>query len=108
MERIESRISTESDEFRRNRRAMEAQLKRLRTEIERVRKGGPDHARKRHLERGKLLVRDRVKKLLDTDSPFLELSPLAGWGMYDGEAPAAGMITGIGRIQGREAVVVAN
>ncbi|MGH7812633.1 MAG: carboxyl transferase domain-containing protein [Candidatus Binataceae bacterium] len=108
MERIESRLDTASDEFRRNRKAMEAQLKRLRAEIDRVRKGGPEHARKRHLERGKLPVRDRVKKLLDPDSPFLELSPLAAWGMYDGDAPAAGIVTGIGRIHGREAIVVAN
>ncbi|HEY6419150.1 MAG TPA: carboxyl transferase domain-containing protein [Candidatus Binataceae bacterium] len=108
MERIESRINPSSDEFRRNREVTEAAVTRLRAEIERVRLGGPEHARKRHLERGKLLARERVKKLLDTGSPFLELSALAAHGMYDGEAPAASIVTGVGRIQGREAVVVAN
>ena len=108
MERIESRISPSSVEFKRNREVMEAQVRKLRSEIERVRAGGPEHARRRHIERGKLLVRDRVRKLLDDRSPFLELSELAAHGMYEGEAPAAGIITGIGRIHGREAVVVAN
>jgi 3-methylcrotonyl-CoA carboxylase beta subunit len=108
MERIESRINPASEEFRHNREAALAQVRELRGEIERVRTGGPEHARKRHVERGKLLARDRVRKLLDPTSPFLELSPLAAHGMYDGDAPAAGIVTGIGRIHGREAVVVAN
>jgi 3-methylcrotonyl-CoA carboxylase beta subunit len=108
MERIESHLSTSSDEFRRNREAMEAQVKRLRTEIDRIRQGGPEHARKLHVERGKLLARERVKKLLDLGSPFLELSALAAHGMYDGDSPCASIITGIGRIHGRETVVVAN
>ena len=79
MDRIESRLNTNSDEFRRNREAMESLVKRLRDEIERVRQGGPASARERHVERGKLLARDRVKKLLDPGSPFLELSPLAAY-----------------------------
>jgi acetyl-CoA carboxylase carboxyltransferase component len=108
MERIESHLSTSSDEFRRNKDAMEALVKRLRSEIERIREGGPEHARKRHVERGKLLARDRVKKLLDPASPFLELSALAAYGMYDGDSPGASIITGVGRIHGRETVVVAN
>src|SRR5579863_3098267 len=108
MERIESRINPNSPEFKRNRELMEAQVKSLRAEIDRIRQGGPDNARKRHVERGKLLVRDRVKRLLDPGSPFLELSMLAAHGMYDGEAPGASIVTGIGRIQGREAVIVAN
>jgi len=70
--------------------------------------GGPEAARRRHLGRGKLMVRERVDRLLDPGSPFLELSPLAAWGMYQGEAPAAGIVTGIGRVAGRRCVIVAN
>ncbi len=108
MERIESRINTSSPEYRQNFALMEAAVKKLRAEIDRVRQGGPEQSRRRHLERGKLLVRDRIKKLLDPQSAFLELSPLAAWGMYEDEAPGAGIVTGIGRLQGREVVVVAN
>src|SRR3984957_2294297 len=108
MERIESRVSLNSPDFKRNREVMEAQVAQLRAAIERVRQGGPENARRRHVERGKLLVRDRVKRLIDPASPFVELSTLAAWGMYDDEAPGASIITGIGRIQGREAVIVAN
>jgi 3-methylcrotonyl-CoA carboxylase beta subunit len=108
MDRIESRLNTNSDEFRRNREAMESLVKRLREEVERVRQGGPASARERHVERGKLLARERVKKVLDPGSPFLELSPLAAFNMYDGDSPSASIITGIGRIHGREAVIVAN
>jgi 3-methylcrotonyl-CoA carboxylase beta subunit len=70
--------------------------------------GGGEQARERHLSRGKMLPRDRVRHLLDAGSPFLELSQLAALGMYDGEAPCAGIITGIGRVSGRECVIVAN
>ncbi len=73
-----------------------------------VRQGGSEAARAKHLERGKLLVRDRVDRLLDPGSPFLELSPLAANGMYDDAVPAAGIVTGIGRVSGRECVIVAN
>ena len=71
-------------------------------------RGGSEKARERHVARGKLLPRDRVDSLLDPGSPFLELSPLAAGGMYDGETPSAGIITGVGRVSGRECVVVAN
>ncbi|MGH8012411.1 MAG: carboxyl transferase domain-containing protein [Candidatus Binataceae bacterium] len=108
MERIESRISTASPEFQRNRAVMEAQAASLREVIERIKLGGPEHARRRHLERGKLLVRDRIRELLDADTPFLELSTLAAHGMYDDEAPCASLVTGLGRIHGREAIIVAN
>ncbi|MGC1343704.1 MAG: carboxyl transferase domain-containing protein, partial [Candidatus Binataceae bacterium] len=108
MDRIESRIQTSSEEFCRNREVIAAQVQALRAEIERVRAGGPEHARKRHLERGKLLARDRVRKLLDDQSPFLELSTLAAHGMYGGEAPGASLVTGIGRVHGREVIVIAN
>jgi acetyl-CoA carboxylase carboxyltransferase component len=108
MERIESRVSPNSPDFQRNREVMVAQVAELRGAIDHVRQGGPENARRRHVERGKLLVRDRVKRLIDPQSPFVELSTLAAWGMYDDEAPGAGIVTGIGRIQGREAVIVAN
>jgi 3-methylcrotonyl-CoA carboxylase beta subunit len=80
----------------------------LRERLAQVRLGGPEQARKRHVARGKLLPRDRVDTLLDPGSPFLELSPLAANGLYDDEAPCAGIITGVGRVAGRECVIVAN
>ncbi len=108
MDRIESRINPSSAEFKENRAAIEAQVGALRSEIERVRAGGSENSRKRHLERGKMLARDRVRNLLDNQSPFLELSALAAHGMYGGEAPGAGIVTGIGRVHGREVMIVAN
>ncbi|GAB7192263.1 carboxyl transferase domain-containing protein [Kineococcus sp. NUM-3379] len=80
----------------------------LRARLAEVRRGGSEAARARHTARGKLLVRERVDRLLDPGSPFLELSPLAATGMYGDEVPAAGIVTGIGRVAGRECVVVAN
>jgi 3-methylcrotonyl-CoA carboxylase beta subunit len=80
----------------------------LRDRLAEVRQGGDARSRRRHLDRGKLLVRDRVDRLLDPGAPFLELSPLAAIGMYDDAVPAAGIVTGIGRVSGRECVVVAN
>jgi 3-methylcrotonyl-CoA carboxylase beta subunit len=80
----------------------------LRDRLAEVRRGGDARSRKRHLDRGKLLVRDRVDRLLDPGAPLLELSPLAAIGMYDDAVPAAGIVTGIGRVSGRECVVVAN
>ncbi len=80
----------------------------LRDRLAAARRGGSDQARERHVGRGKLLVRDRVDRLLDPGSPFLELSPLAATGMYDDVVPSAGIVTGIGRVSGRECVVVAN
>src|SRR6478672_13641937 len=74
----------------------------------RVRQGGCESARKKHTDRGKLLARDRVDALLDPGSPFLELSALAATGMYDDAVPSAGIVTGVGRVSGRECVVVAN
>ena len=80
----------------------------LREKVATIRGGGGEEARRRHLARGKLLPHERVRMLLDPGSPFLELSQLAAYGMYDGEVPAAGLVTGIGRIMGRECVVIAN
>src|SRR5467141_1651766 len=80
----------------------------LRERLAKARLGGPERARERHTKAGKLLPRERVERLLDPGTAFLELSPLAAYGMYDDEAPGAGMITGIGRVSGNECVIVAN
>jgi len=105
---LRSRTDTTSEAFARNHAANAALAAELRRKLAEASRGGPDNARERHVGRGKLLPRDRVDTLTDPGSPFLELGPLAADGMYDGDAPAAGIITGIGRIEGRECVVVAN
>src|SRR5271167_658634 len=87
---------------------MENAVRLLREKIDQVRLGGPEEARTRHTSRGKLLVRERIRLLLDPGTPFLELSALAANGMYGDDAPGSGLVTGIGRLQGREVVVVAN
>ncbi|HTV88922.1 MAG TPA: carboxyl transferase domain-containing protein, partial [Stellaceae bacterium] len=94
--------------FRANAAAMRAVVADLRAKTAEISLGGDDAARRRHTARGKLLVRERVRTLLDPGSPFLEFSAFAGYGMYDGGVPAAGIITGIGHIAGHECVIVAN
>jgi len=106
--RLTSHVRASSEEFRANYSAMEASVRLLRERLAEVRKGGPEPARKRHVERGKMLPRDRVETLLDPASPFLELSPLAAWDVYGNECPSAGVITGVGRIRGRLAMVICN
>src|SRR3954467_12254257 len=91
-----------------NREAMQQLVSELRNKLDAVKKGGGDAAVKRHKERGKMFVRDRIDALLDPDTPFLETSALAANGMYNDEAPAAGMVTGVGVIHGHQAVIVAN
>jgi len=83
-------------------------VEQLKSRLAEVRRGGPETARERHISRGKLLPRDRVDHLLDPGSPFLEVGALAAFGMYDDDAPSAGIITGVGRVAGRDCVVVAN
>src|SRR6202034_790814 len=95
-------------EFRANEAAMHALVSELQTRRAAAAEGGPPRSRERHLSRGKLLPRDRVMTLLDPGAPFLELSPLAAEGMYEDPIRAAGLITGIGRISGRECVIVCN
>src|SRR6187200_1751452 len=106
--RLPSRLRTSDPEFRDNQAHMRELVARLRAARERVAAGGPPESRERHTARGKLLPRERVERLLDPGTPFLELSPLAAFGCYDDEAPGASIVTGIGRIAGRHAVVVAN
>ncbi|HYX01472.1 MAG TPA: carboxyl transferase domain-containing protein [Reyranella sp.] len=105
---LPSQVDTRSDTFKRNAEAMRALVDDLRRRTEKVRLGGGEEARKRHVARGKLLPRERVRALLDSASPFLELSPLAALDMYDNEAPGSGVITGVGRVSGVECVVVCN
>jgi len=107
MDRIESKIRTNSPEFQANAAHLSALIGQLKEELAKVRLGGPEELRKRHKERGKLLARERIEALIDPDTPFLELSPLAAYGMYD-NPPSAGIVTGIGLIQGRETVIVSN
>jgi 3-methylcrotonyl-CoA carboxylase beta subunit len=97
-----------SESYARNEKAHRELVGDLRERLAIAARGGSDRARARHAERGKMLPRDRVDALVDPASPFLELSPLAANGMYDDEAPAAGIITGVGRVSSREVVIVAN
>src|SRR6202048_2943369 len=101
-------LDRRSEVFAANAAALRVLVADLREKVAAIETGGGEEARRRHLGRGKLLPRERVRALLDPGSPFLEFSQLAAYGMYDGEVPAAGIITGIGRIMGRECVVVAN
>ncbi|MDN5881245.1 MAG: methylcrotonoyl-CoA carboxylase, partial [Nitrosospira sp.] len=105
---LKSAIDRNGKDFAANREHMEALVEDLRKTLAKTARGGSERARKKHTDRGKLLVRDRIEALLDPGSPFLELSALAANGMYDDAAPAAGIIIGIGRVHGREVMVVAN
>ena len=108
MDIIESILNTQSEEFQKNVAHNRALVEQLRARLKEVQQGGGDRARQRHIGRGKLLVRDRIDKLLDDGSPFLELSALAAWELYDDAAPSAGVVTGIGRVSGRECLIIAN
>src|SRR3712207_695274 len=108
MGKLPTFVDKKSEGFRRNAEAYEALLAELRERSAEARRGGGEKARRRHRERGKLFVRDRIELLLDPGTAFLELSPLAAYSMYDGRVPAAGIVTGIGRVSGREVLIVAN
>src|SRR5215468_1542845 len=108
MTQIRSSLSPRAPEYQASAAAMSALVADLRAQVESVSQGGGQAARDKHVARGKLLPRERVRNLLDVGSPFLELSQLAAWGMYDNQVPAAGIITGIGRVSGRECMVVVN
>jgi 3-methylcrotonyl-CoA carboxylase beta subunit/propionyl-CoA carboxylase len=105
---LDSTIRPDTPEFRANRERMLALVDELRARTAAVREGGGARALERHRQHGKLPVRERIAQLTDANTPFLELSPLAAWEVYDNGAPAAGLITGIGRVAGREVVVIAN
>jgi acetyl-CoA carboxylase carboxyltransferase component len=108
MDVLETHVDTSSPEYRERFRAMEELVDELREKVNAARRGGPGKAHDRHREQGKLFVRDRIEKLLDPATPLLEFSPLAAHGLYENEAPAAGIVTGIGRVSGQEVVIVAN
>jgi 3-methylcrotonyl-CoA carboxylase beta subunit len=105
---FKSKINPRSDAFRRNAERMGQLVADLRETVGRIKQGGSPKDRQRHLGRGKLLPRERIRLLLDAGSPFLELSQLAARGVYDTDVPSAGIITGIGRVSGQECLIVAN
>jgi 3-methylcrotonyl-CoA carboxylase beta subunit len=108
MSLLKTSVDSRGVTFRHNADAMQALVTDLRARVDRIQQGGGKRARDKHLSRGKLLPRERIRHLLDPGSPFLELSQLAAYGLYDDDVPAAGLITGIGRIKGQECMVVAN
>ncbi len=105
---IKSKIDTGSEEFAENAAYMQVFIKDLKEKLETVHLGGSTQARDKHVLRGKMLARDRIKTLCDADSFFMEFSALAAFGMYDGDVPSAGIITGIGQVHGQEVVIIAN
>ncbi len=105
---LKSHLKPQSPEFQANRKHHQALAGELKQRVEAVRRGGSEQAVALHRSRGKLLPRERIERLLDPDTPFLELSALAAGGLYEGEVPSAGIVTGVGVISGRECVIVAN
>jgi 3-methylcrotonyl-CoA carboxylase beta subunit len=108
METLASRLDAASDAFAANRAAQLALAGELRARLAQVALGGPAASRERHVARGKLLPRERIDRLLDNGSPFLEIAPLAANGMYNDDSPGAGVITGIGLVHGRQVLVISN
>src|SRR5690625_978377 len=108
MSRIESQVNRRDDDFVTRYRYRRAHVQSLRHAREQPALGGAQKFRDRHVARGKLLPRERVRTLLDPGSPFLEVAPLAAHGMYNNDAPGAGIIAGVGRVSGTECMVVAN
>jgi acetyl-CoA carboxylase carboxyltransferase component len=105
---LESRVDRNSSEYQENARYFQQLIDQLDQRIQQVQKGGGEKAIVRHRKRNKLLARERIQLLCDTDTPFMELSPLAAWDMYDSDAPSAGIVTGIGVVEGQECMIVAN
>jgi len=108
MFRIESKVDTQSQEYKENFEHMKSAVDQYKEKLAKVQEGGPKKYRELQKKRGKLLPRERLEKLFDRNTPFVELSSLAAYGQYDDEAPSAGMITGIGSVRGREVLVVVN
>ncbi|HHI79996.1 MAG TPA: methylcrotonoyl-CoA carboxylase [Planctomycetes bacterium] len=106
--RLQSQVRSNSPEFQENAAFHRGLAEELKQKAAQVRRGGSERAVKLHHSRGKLLARERIDRIIDPGSPFLELSPLAAWGLYDNKAPSAGVVTGIGRIHGHEVMFVAN
>ncbi|MBF0105921.1 MAG: methylcrotonoyl-CoA carboxylase [Deltaproteobacteria bacterium] len=108
MYKIESKIAVASDGFKNNAERMQVLVSEYKERLARVKLGGTEKARERHLKRGKLLTRDRIAGMCDANTPFLEFSALAAYNQYDNVAPAAGIVTGVGVVHGREVMIVAN
>lgn len=108
MYKIESKIDTNSPAFKENKSVMGKAVQILKERLSSVKKGGPEYMHKKHTKRGKLFVRKRLGLLLDPDTPFLELSPLAAWDMYNNGHPGAAIITGIGVVHNREVMIIAH
>ncbi|MCB1282058.1 MAG: methylcrotonoyl-CoA carboxylase, partial [Salinibacterium sp.] len=108
METLSSALDTGSESFRANDVAQRALVADLNERLSATALGGPEKSRERHVARGKLLPRDRVNRLLDDSSPFLEVAPLAAHDLYDNDSPGAGLVAGIGLVHGRHVMVVAN
>jgi acetyl-CoA carboxylase carboxyltransferase component len=108
MDILDTHVDTASEQFQANRDRMTALVEELGERMALVKQGGGAKYLERHRAQGKLPARERIEKLLDEGSAFLELSPLAAWGLYDNEAPAAGLVTGVGRVSGREVLIIAN
>src|SRR5215212_9241746 len=108
MEALESHLDPSSEDFKSNAERLRGLVDELNERLARVRQGGGEKYLARHREQGKMFVRDRIAGLLDPNTPFLELSPLAANGMYEKDAPAAGIVTGVGRVHGRECLIIAN
>ena len=108
MTQLASNLSHQSQDYQGNQQAIEKVVKDFKDKLHIIQQGGDENARAKHLARGKMLPRDRVKNLIDPGSPFLELSAFAAYGVYPDNVPAASIITGIGRVSGQECVIVAN
>jgi acetyl-CoA carboxylase carboxyltransferase component len=108
MEIMETHIDADDPEFKENRERYLKLIANLNEHLQQVKEGGTQKARELHKSRGKMLVRERIKALLDKDSPFLEFSTLAAFNMYDNRAPCAGIVTGIGIVHGKEVLIIAN
>jgi acetyl-CoA carboxylase carboxyltransferase component len=108
MYRIESKVDTESKEFKENHKSLKKEVELYKKRLAKIKEGGPNKYRELHKSREKLLVRERLDKLFDKNTPFLEMSALCAYDLYENEAPSAGVVTGIGVIHGREVLVVAN
>src|SRR5438105_14785666 len=105
---IETRIDCNSPEFQENTHHFQKIIDQVSERIQLVQQGGGEDAIAKHRKRNKLLARERIQVLCDPNTPFLELSPLAAWDMYHNEAPSAGIVTGIGLVEGQECMIVAN
>ena len=105
---LDSQVERDSEAFAARAERMESLVSELRERTAQVAAGGGPKSIERHRSRGKLLARERIDRLVDPDSAFLELSALAAWELYDGQAPGAGIVTGIGVVEGQECVIVAN